>query len=298
MQVLIPATQKARIHAFKKAVWENYRVAGRHNLPWRKTHDPYRILVSEIMLQQTQVSRVEKFYKIFIKKFLNFRALAKAPVSSVLRAWQGMGYNRRALALHRLAHIVVAEHGGRLPRSREELVALPGVGNYTAGAIRTFAWNEPEIFVETNIRRAFIHHFFPRAKKVTDADLARYLKQTLRNEKNPRTWYWALMDYGAALGVRSAIRPSHGRGRRHGRGHGRRQKFTNPNRRSAHYAVQPRFTGSARELRGMILRTALHENKISLAALSKESGRSHKMVEDITKSLINEGFFNKKLIRR
>ena len=147
------------LRAFKKKIKLFYRSQGR-DLPWRSTRDPYRILVSEIMLQQTQVERVRTFYEKFIKEFPNFVALSRARRSEVLGIWQGLGYNRRALALHKLARIVVRDHGGKLPRERMALDALPGIGPYTAGAIRAFTWNESEIFIETNIRRVFIHFFF------------------------------------------------------------------------------------------------------------------------------------------
>ena len=199
---------------FKRTIWEYYR-AHRRPMPWRRARDlrdPYRILVSEIMLQQTQVSRVVGFYENFIKKFPDVRTLAGAKTAEVLKAWQGLGYNRRALALQRLAKEVVEKYQGKLPHEKEKLVALPGIGEYTAGAVRAFAFNQPEIFIETNIRRVFIHFFFPRRQKVTDTEIVRYSERTL-DRKNPREWYFALMDYGAMLG----------------------NSTQNPNHRSAHY---------------------------------------------------------------
>lgn len=246
-------------------------------MPWRKTHDPYGILVSEIMLQQTQVSRVTGFYKKFIAEFPSFQMLAAAKTSDVLRAWQGLGYNRRALALQKLAKEVVEKHSGRLPRSLESLVALPGVGPYTAGAVRAFAFNEPEIFIETNIRRVFIHFFFPsKAKKiyrkVTDKALERYIRSSL-DKKNPREWYYALMDYGAMLGSEAQ---------------------ENPNRRSAHYTKQATFAGSDRELRGKILRELLSRKKILSSALIKDMKESRERVLNIITGLNKEGFIMKK----
>jgi len=262
---------------FRKVIWEYYRRAGRR-LPWRETRDPYRILVSEVMLQQTQVARVVGFYENFIKKFPSFAALAEAKTADVLRAWQGLGYNRRALALQRLAVEVVGKHGGKLPRDRESLISLPGVGPYTAGAIRAFALNEPEIFIETNIRRVFIHFFFPKRKKsVTDAELTRYLKRTL-DEKRPREWYWALIDYGAMLG--EAARSSSGLG--------------NPNRRSAHYVRQAAFKGSNRELRGKILRILLERRRASLASLGEVLKNDESRVGEVITSLAAEGFIKKR----
>ena len=147
---------------FKDTVWKYYREHGRSDLPWRKTTDPYRILVSEVMLQQTQVERVIPYYTRFLKKFPTVRALAKAPLSQVLIAWQGLGYNRRAKMLHEAAKEVVRGHGGLFPRTALELEKLPGVGPYTAHAVAAFAYNEDGICIETNIRTAVTHHFFPK----------------------------------------------------------------------------------------------------------------------------------------
>lgn len=264
---------------FKGTIWAYYRHHKRA-MPWRRTHDPYRVLVSEIMLQQTQVARVMKFYPDFIKNFPNFRALARARTVAVLRTWQGLGYNRRALALRRLAKIVLKKYGGRLPRERAALESLPGIGEATAGAIRAFAWNEPEIFIETNIRRVFIHFFFGRRRKVTDEAILRYIKRTL-DRKNPREWYWALMDYGAMLGSASQVSSANG------------WRVKNPNRKSAHYKKQPRFSGSDRELRGKIVRFLLAKKRFSIKQVSKEMGESEQRVRKIASALAKEGFMSK-----
>ncbi len=258
---------------FKKIIWANYRVHKR-DMPWRKTKDSYRILVSEIMLQQTQVSRVRKFYSIFIKQFPSFGALAHAKTSSVLRAWQGLGYNRRALALQRLSRIVLKEFNGRLPQDREALESLPGIGKGTSGAISAFAWDKPTIFIETNIRRVFIHFFFGRRKNVTDKELERYIERTLP-KNNFREWYWALMDYGAMLTT-----------------------AVNPNRQSAGYKKQTTFKGSERELRGKILSLILKNRRISFENISLQTGGIPGKVRKISSVLEREGFItvNKKYI--
>jgi A/G-specific adenine glycosylase len=255
------------IAGFKKTVWVYYRRSGR-DLAWRHTADPYRILVSEIMLQQTQVLRVAPYYKKFIKRFPDFASLAKAKTADVLRSWQGLGYNRRALALQKLAKLVAEQHHGKLPRDRAALESLPGIGPYTAGAIRTFAFNDPEIFIETNIRRVFIHFFFPKKKKVHDDEIKKLIARTL-DSKNPKKWYWALMDYGAMLGA-TAVK--------------------NPNRRSAHYAKQSRFAGSDRELRGKILRLALAHKKISVQEIVARIPEPQKRIQKIMQALEKEGF--------
>jgi A/G-specific adenine glycosylase len=275
------------IRAFKKTIWAHYRRARRANLPWRHTRDPYAIFVSEIMLQQTQVARVEKYYEKFIKRFPSFRALARAKTSDVLKVWQRLGYNRRAIFLKRSAEIVVVRHAGRLPRERAALEELPGVGKGTLGALMAFAFNKPEVFIETNIRRVFIHFFFPKRQKVTDAELTRYIERSI-DRKNPREWYWALMDYGAAMSSAGAAMPV-----------GAMPTATshaNPNRRSAHYKKQSPFAGSDRELRGKIMHSTLSQkrNKISAKGLLKELAVPRERFIDIIEDLTKEGFIVRK----
>jgi A/G-specific adenine glycosylase len=212
---------------FRRIVWAHYKKQGRHDLPWRKTTDVYKILVSEVMLQQTQVERVIPFYKKFLRKFPTAQKLARASLPDVLRSWQGLGYNRRAKML-RDAAAVLAE---RSIRTVSELESLAGVGPYTARAISAFTWNQNEIFIETNIRTVIIHHFFPKKKKVSDAEIEKVLTQSFPKGR-ARDWYSALMDYGAYL-KRSGI--SH-------------------NARGQSYTKQSTFKGSLREARGTILR--------------------------------------------
>ena len=215
---------------FRKVVWAYWREHGRHDLPWRKTSDPYKILVSEVMLQQTQVERVIPFYKEFVKKFPTARKLAEAPLSEVLRAWQGLGYNRRAKMLHQAAKELSARRGGAAPHTAIELEQLPGVGPYTARAVAAFAWNEPGVVIETNIRTAAIHHFFPKREKVSDEEIEEVLVRAFPKGK-AREWYGALMDYGASL-------------KRTGASHNTRVKG---------YVKQSVFEGSLRQARGAIL---------------------------------------------
>lgn len=220
----------SKIRALRNRVRKYFAKHGRA-LPWRKTHDPYRILVSEIMLQQTQVDRVVPKFEAFIQKFPTVHKLAKAPLSSVLKQWQGLGYNRRARMLHSAAQAIVTKHKGKFPKDMDALIALPGVGRYTAGAVRVFAWNAPEILVETNTRTVFIHHFFPKRKKVSDRELIPYMQCAL-DTKHPRLWYSALMDYGTHL----------------------KKTVPNPSRKSTHHTKQKPFKGSDREIRGAILK--------------------------------------------
>lgn len=235
---------------FRLLVWSYWKKHGRHDLPWRRTRDPYKILVSEIMLQQTQVSRVREKYPEFLEVFPDVRALAAASLSDVLRVWIGLGYNRRAKFLHEAAQEIVRVHGGRVPKDSAALRALPGVGEYTAAAVRAFAYGIPETLVETNIRTAITHHFFSaHRQKVHDADVRRIAKR-LASAQRQRDWHAALMDYGAHLkanGVRM-------------------------NQRSAHYTRQKAFKGSLREVRGAILRE-LHKKKPTLGTLSFAKSR-------------------------
>ena len=273
------------IAAFKKTIWAYYHHAGRVGLPWRQTRDPYAVLISEVMLQQTQVARVERYYNKFLERFPDFRALAHAKKSDVLAVWQGLGYNRRAMFLKRAAEIVVAQYGGQLPQDRVALESLPGIGKGTSGSLMAFAFNEPEVFIETNIRRVFIHFFFKGNGKVTDAELERYIERSV-DRKNAREWYWALMDYGAAMSAADVAMSSPRMA----------AKMSNPNRRSAHYKRQSPFAGSDRELRGMIVRSTLSaaRNRIGikklLAALDIPQARFKKIVVGLEK----EGFIVRK----
>jgi len=241
-QIVLGAEQ---VHRFRGTVYGYYRDRARA-LPWRKTNDPYKILISEVMLQQTQVARVIGKYEGFIRAFPDIESLARASLHQILTVWQGLGYNRRALALKRAAQIVVAHYGGRIPSSIESLKALPGIGSVTAHAICAFAFNEPTVFIETNIRTVFIHHFFENASDINDKEILPLVARTL-DHANPRIWYYALMDYGVALK------------KRHG----------NPSRRSARYRRQSPFEGSNRQIRGMILQTLLETSGLSEDMLVK-----------------------------
>ena len=223
---------------FVATVWGYYRKNARHTLPWRNVpagrqgqRNPYRILVSEIMLQQTQVDRVIPKYESFLKRFPTVEKLSNASLGEVLREWQGLGYNRRAKMLHACAEQISRKHKGVFPKTHAELVKLPGVGNYTAGAIMAFAFNAGVPIIETNIRTVVIHHFFSDTTDVTDAEILDVVTRTLDNV-NPREWYYALMDYGAYI----------------------KKEFGNPNGRSKHYVKQSTFKGSDRQIRGAILK--------------------------------------------
>jgi A/G-specific adenine glycosylase len=261
--------KRNEIKTFQKVVREHYR-RHRRDLPWRKTKNPYRILVSEVMLQQTQVERVLPKYREFLKRFPTPRALARAALSDVLRAWSGLGYNRRAKFLHEAAKMIFDHFRGRFPKTAEDIEKLPGVGRYTARAIITFAYNSPEVFIETNIRTVYLHHFFKNKTDVPDKTILPYIEGTL-DKKNPREWYWALMDYGAFL----------------------KKKHGNANRRSAHYTKQSKFVGSNRQIRGLIIKTVLSEKSITAPALAKQIKKTAETVQEIADILVREGLLKK-----
>src|SRR3989344_1832633 len=256
-----------QLSAFQRAIWSHYHRLGRTML-WRRTRDPYRILVSEIMLQQTQVDRVLPAYTAFIEKFPNFASLAHSPVADVLRTWQGLGYNRRAVWLKRLAEIVIAKHDGRLPQDTDALRRLPGIGPGTAGAIAAFAFQKPVAFIETNIRRVYIHFFFPKVAGVPDVRILPLITATV-SKQNPREWYYALMDYGAMLGLKKGM--------------------ANPNRRSKNYTVQSHFEGSNRQLRGRILAALLADPSHTLPLLAQQLNAPIAKIEAAHNALRKEG---------
>jgi A/G-specific adenine glycosylase len=240
-------------------------------MPWRQTRSCYRILVSEFMLQQTGISRVLKMYGPFTRRFPSFPALACAGVAEVVASWKGLGYNRRALALRETAKRVVTEHNGRLPRNIEELKALPGVGPATAGALLAYCFGIAVPFIETNIRRSFIHFFFPGELNIPDARLLPLVEEAL-DWKNPRDWYYALMDYGTMLG----------------------QTVSNPNRRSATYKRQGAFDGSMRQLRGRILEIMLQMKSAAAPQIGAALGQEEPRLQEALRQLSGEGFLEQR----
>jgi A/G-specific adenine glycosylase len=254
------------ILAFRQMVLSYYKQHGR-DMAWRNTTDPYSILVSEIMLQQTQVERVTTKFPEFIRTFPDFETLANAPLAQVLSVWQGMGYNRRVIALQKCAFLVMNEYHGILPADADILATFPGLGKATASSITTFAFNIPVVFIETNIRRVFIHFFFSDTETVHDAQILPLVEKTLYR-KNPRIWYWALMDLGTAL----------------------KKTVPNPNRRSVHYTKQSPFEGSDRSIRGIILRMLLAEPGIPEEKLLLIRKNDPVRIKKILRALVDEGF--------
>jgi len=257
----MPQASRQQIADFLETLWDFYARSGRHDLPWRQAGpdgvlDPYKVMVSELMLQQTQVPRVIPKYHEFLERFPTVHDLAAAELGDVLRTWQGLGYNRRAKFLWQAAQAIDVQ--GRFPDTLEGLVALPGIGPNTAGAILAYAYGRPVVFIETNVRTVYLYHFFPGETDVTDKAITELLTQTLFGEEGkeqpdkmshlfagarrktaglspveqPRDFYWALMDYGSHL----------------------KATVGNPNRASKHYAKQSAFHGSRRQVRGQVIR--------------------------------------------
>jgi A/G-specific adenine glycosylase len=250
---------------FQNLIYDFYNRKGR-SFPWRETNNPYHILVSEFMLQQTQTQRVIKKYEQFLIAFPDFPSLAQAPLQDVLSVWQGLGYNRRALSLKKTAHLIVSRHG-TLPDDPALLTTFPGIGKATAGAIIAYAFNKPAVFLETNIRTVFLHFFFSEEYNITDEQILPLVEQTL-DRNNPRTWYYALTDYGVWL----------------------KEKYKNPEKRSAHYQLQSPFKGSNREIRGAILTILLSEGEMPVENLVRKLSFKKEKVESMLRQLSIEKF--------
>lgn len=303
---------KAAIQAFRQRII-GYGKKLYRDLPWRNTRDPYEIWLSEVMLQQTQVARVDGRWQDWLERFPSYEILAAAPTSEVLRAWQGLGYNRRALSLQKAAQRIADL--GYFPQNSEDLVKLPGIGPATAAGITAFAFNKHAIYLETNVRAVFLHEFFPEVPSVPDKQLLPLIETTCPGDASldqpwqppqvgdllqktsqdaspapvsevitPRSWYYALLDYGAYL----------------------KKTLPNPSRRSASHSRQSRFEGSRRQKRAFLLRTLLGENLASstgdwstqdlfelLLDFELEAGRTavdFTLFEELLFDLAREGF--------
>ncbi len=240
------------------------------DLPWRQNShvaDPYKIMVSEIMLQQTQVNRVIPKYESFLKVFPNVASLANAKLADVLVLWSGLGYNRRAKFLWQAAQQIQNECAGNFPRTIQELIKLPGIGKNTAGAIVAYAFNQKIVFIETNIRTVLLHHFFAAKSKVSDRELEAVLTKIIKTIDDPRNFYWAMMDYGSFL-----------------------KKSGNNSIKSSHYTKQTTFKGSKRQIRGLVIKL------LSTKPHSKKMLQEHVLdqrLEEVLKDLAAEGLITK-----
>lgn len=256
----------AVITQLQQKVYAHYHATPRP-LPWRLTFNPYEILVSEIMLQQTGVARVIPKYLEFLEHFPDVAALATAELHEVMTHWQGLGYNRRGIALKRAAEAIHTTHQGRVPVDPNILLRLPGIGPYTAAAVAVFSVGAPLVLIETNIRTVFIHEFFPlEREKITDAELAPLVEAAI-DTTDPRSWYYALMDYGVML----------------------KKTAVNPSRRSAHYSRQTPFAGSTRQMRSRILKMILAHSGHTVESLALEMELPLNVVTELIGTLEKDG---------
>lgn len=234
------------------------------DMPWRSNPTEYYVLLSEIMLQQTQVARVLVKFEEFIQAFPTIEQLAAADFYEVLQHWSGLGYNRRARFLHQTAQAIVEK--GEFPRTVDELVKLPGIGINTAASILVYAFNQPEIFVETNVRTVFIYTFMPNETQKIDESVLRSLVQQTLYIQNPRQWYWALMDYGTLL----------------------KKTEGNYNRLSKMHTTQSKFEGSNRQKRAQILRLLLKEGVSSPEFIAHSLKISPELTAELLAVLLKE----------
>jgi len=257
------------IKQFQTFIWEFYTINGRH-FAWRNVENEYYVLISEIMLQQTQTHRVIKKFEEFLSAFPTIELLSQASLRDVLSVWQGLGYYRRARYLHQTAHIIMHEYAGKLPQDPKILKTFPGIGAATASSICAFAFNRPTIFIETNIRTVFIYHFFSNKTNITDKEIIPLIEQSV-DMNNPREWYYALMDYGVFL----------------------KNQYKNPSRKSAHYIQQTKFEGSDRQIRAAILKLITNNDTIDISVILLKINNDKERIEKIIQQLENENFIVK-----
>lgn len=257
---------KHTVSLFQKKIWDFYKKQGR-SFAWRNVSDPYRVLISELMLQQTQTHRVIHKFEEWMQAFPTFAVLAQATLHEVLLVWQGLGYNRRGKYLHEISKKVVVEFDGTLPVDQEVLMTFPGIGQATAASISAFAFNTPTVFIETNIRTVFLYTFFQKKDRVHDREILPLVAQTV-DRFNPKEWYYALMDYGVML----------------------KRELKISNRSSAHYAKQSRFEGSDRQIRGQIIRLLTRRGMLRfddlIDLLACDSSRAQRIIANLS----DEGF--------
>ncbi len=260
---------KNNLITFQSFIWDFYKKNGR-TFAWRNIDNPYHVLISEIMLQQTQTHRVVHKFGEFLKIFPTITVLAQASLRDVLNVWQGLGYYRRARFLHELAKKVCFDHSGIIPQDPKILQTFPGIGANTAGSICAFAFNKPTIFIETNIRTVFIHHFFEDRSAVTDKEIMLLVAETV-DHVNPREWYYALMDYGVFL----------------------KSKHKNPSKKSAHYTKQSKFEGSDRQIRAAVLKLITQKDMIAHDEIVIAMDNNEERIKKIIRQLESEKFIKK-----
>ncbi|MDX9956934.1 MAG: helix-turn-helix domain-containing protein [Spirochaetia bacterium] len=252
--------------SFRTLVWNHFQ-HNQRSFAWRETRDPWHILVSEVMLQQTQTHRVAPKYDAWFTQFPDLASLAEAPLSAVYEAWKGLGYNNRAMRLRNSARICLELYGGQVPQDEAALLALPGIGRYTARAVRCFSWNHTDAFLETNIRSALIFHFFPDPQLLVKDQALEPVAAAVLDRSDPRTWHYAMMDYGAWL----------------------KKVTANPSRRSTAHAKQPAFEGSPRQARGAVLRALAEAGAGTVQELADKAGLAYPRAQAAVAALAAEG---------
>lgn len=262
----------------RKQITEFVRIAHKRgselyrSFAWRDTRDPYAILVSEVMLQQTQTARVERYFDAWMRRFPNIDVLASASKTDVLEEWQGLGYNRRALLLKLSAEQVAESYKGELPQTFDELVALPGIGPATAAGVLAFAHNQPAAYLETNVRTVVLHELFADHAEVSDKHVMAVVRAAAREADlqgiEARVWNYCLLDYGVWL----------------------KKAFPNPSRRSKHHTKQSKFEGSHRQKRAAILREVLSNPGLDSEELERILPWGMVDFEPALKDLLSEGF--------
>ena len=254
------------LQLFRTIIYDYYHEHERA-FPWRESSDPYHILLSEMMLQQTQTERVLPKYEEFLKHWPTLPDLAAASLTEILSRWKGLGYNRRALALKKIAEISAERYNGTLPADGELLLELPMVGPATSAAILAFAYGMPSLYLETNIRRVLLYFFFDGVENVRDRGLYGLLEKVLDRE-DPKNWYYAFMDYGVFL----------------------KRMVPNPNRRSAHYTKQGAFENSNRQIRGELLTIFTERGPVSRQTILDTLSFPCERIDQCLQALVNEGF--------
>ncbi len=248
-----------------------YYKKNKRKMAWRDISNPYKIFVSEMMLQQTQVERVKIKYAEFIKKFPTPQSVAQSDKIEILKVWQGLGYNRRALFIKKACEEIISKHNGKFPKDFITLQTLPGIGPSTAGAICAFAYNQSVLFIETNVRAVILYFFFKNKEKVSDKEILSVLEKITPKDMDSRDWYYALYDYGTYLKKILG------------------KKKTTLHKQSKHYNKQSKFEGSFRQKRAGVLRLKLEDSNITDSEILKKLSLSPQELEDVFESLDKDG---------
>ncbi len=248
------------IEEFQNKIFTWYK-SNKRDLPWRKTSDPYAILVSEMMSQQTQLSRVIPKYLEWMQQLPTLESLSTASTDQVLRFWSGLGYNRRAIYLKNISQLVVSDYNGQFPKEYDNLITLPGIGKYTASAISCFAFNQQIVVIDTNVRKTILLTFFPYNEHhlVNDKEIS-HVANLLLPKRKAKIWNQALMDY-AAIQLKG---------------------------RKVPLKKQPQFIYSSRYYRGMIIKLLLQKKQILRKDIGVEVGYDPKKTNGSIDALIDK----------